>query len=74
VEDYSQDNFHNYVEFGLRLVGGVGDSLVILVQDLPLPAGARTNYCESGSIDPHFSCLSNLYKDLHGNHQEHHHL
>lgn len=74
MEDCSQDNFHNYIEFNLRLLGGLGDSLAVPVQDLPLSARAGSKHCESGPINPYFSCLSNLYKDLHDNHQEHHHL
>ena len=74
MEDCSQDTFHNYVEFSLRLVGGLGDSLAILVQDIPLPAWTRTDHCESGPFHPYLSCLSNLYKDLYGYHQEHHNL
>lgn len=38
MEDCSQDSFHSYIELGLRVVGGFSDSLVILVQDIPLPA------------------------------------
>lgn len=74
MEDCPQNTFHNYVEFSLRLLGGVGNSLVIPVQDISLPARTRSKYCKSGSFDPHFGCLSDFHEDIHGNHQEHHYF